>query len=1321
MSNLSPPPGSTPDGNYSAGASTPLASPRVPDHELIRRIGRGAYGEVWLARSVTGAFRAVKIVHRQSFDHDRPFEREFEGILKFEPISRRHESQVDILHVGRGDDCFYYVMELADDQATGGQINPDNYTPRTLKSDLLFHGRLPFEECVRIGIALTTALEHLHDNGLVHRDVKPSNIIFVNGVPKLADIGLVTGVDATRSFVGTEGFAAPEGAGTPQADLYSLGKVLYETATGKDRQEFPELPTLLRELPDREGLMELNAVVAKACRHDPKDRYATAAAMRAELELLQSGKSLARLHRTEKRLRFVQRAGAVVTALAAVIALGWLWQARQTDKVTTLATENLALAKQAEASATLAKENAQAARERLYAADINLAHQALKDDNLRLAQSLLENHVPQPGQSDLRGFEWRYLWQRTRSEELLTFPGQSTGSRVLAMSPDGAQVAVGGYEGGHIRLLDVSLRRVVATLQDTNAMMSLAYSPDGRILVSGSASDVHLWDPRSFTEVRRFTNAVAPAVFSPDGRFLLTGRDPWISPWNVQGWDDPKELLVWDTATWTVLHTATFPVSGRFSGSRDLYLQVAFGSDSRQVAVLTGGTTRLLSCPDLKELRVLPEDLPESATSRPFLALSPDKRTLALPSPEGYGVRLWDTVENRELRILPGHADHIFSARFSPDGDWLVTASPDQTIKLWQVATGELLHTFRGQADEVIDVVFSADGSRLASLGITEAVVKLWDAHQRPRPELLPPGLWPQGFEPSGQLVVLARRPERRPLSFDPTDFKLAPLPHPQVRDGFPVANKLHSISPDGRFHGLWNNKEDVLEVWDRRDGRLTSTVPNRTPYFSFDRRGRLVTTAITNSVGEPRVAVWDLPTGGLKWEVVGVKGYFSLFPTSAGDYVVTQREDQMQVARVEEDRLNPVLNLTVPIYLASAAISPDGHLLATAEGDITFRDLPEGQTLGVLKGHTRKTVHLAFSPDGRTLASIADDHTTRLWHVATQRELLRFPAATEDRDIFQVEFSPDGRALASYRHDGTNAVTSIYFAPSFAEIAVAEGGDYRTPAGEDPATWLAVAKALQRENRWEEALEACDEVLRRTANREELAWLADKARPLRVTVLKQLNRFDEAGTENCALLGIPLRKPAAPAEAIDLSAFYNALLADPPQADVAANDLSELPTGIQTFAGTVFDVRGKLHIIGPSPDREWRTDPQSIDGISVQRRLNRLHFLQAAGYQSKDIPVGERIGCFRVHFANEKTMEIPLRYNQNTSDWWELDHLPRELPEAIVAWRGASPHSRVSSHALRLFKLTWQNPLPEVEITTLDFVAEHPKTHPFLIALTAE
>ncbi|MBI4325960.1 MAG: hypothetical protein HY674_11930 [Chloroflexi bacterium] len=93
------------------------APPPIPDHELLRLIGLGSYGEVWLARNALGSLRAVKVVHRQSFDHDKPYEREFNGLKNFEPISHARESQVDIFHVGRNDEAgfFYYIMELADD------------------------------------------------------------------------------------------------------------------------------------------------------------------------------------------------------------------------------------------------------------------------------------------------------------------------------------------------------------------------------------------------------------------------------------------------------------------------------------------------------------------------------------------------------------------------------------------------------------------------------------------------------------------------------------------------------------------------------------------------------------------------------------------------------------------------------------------------------------------------------------------------------------------------------------------------------------------------------------------------------------------------------------------------------------------------------------------------------------------------------------------------------------------------------------------------------------------------------------------------------
>src|SRR3954454_5783891 len=106
--------------------------PSVPDHHLLGPIGKGSYGEVWLARNAIGAYRAIKIVYRQSFEDQRPFERELSGIQKFEPISRSHEGFVDILHAGLHDGYFYYIMELGDDDAHGQNIEPEHYSPKTL-------------------------------------------------------------------------------------------------------------------------------------------------------------------------------------------------------------------------------------------------------------------------------------------------------------------------------------------------------------------------------------------------------------------------------------------------------------------------------------------------------------------------------------------------------------------------------------------------------------------------------------------------------------------------------------------------------------------------------------------------------------------------------------------------------------------------------------------------------------------------------------------------------------------------------------------------------------------------------------------------------------------------------------------------------------------------------------------------------------------------------------------------------------------------------------------------------------------------------------
>ncbi len=340
------PPAGSPRTAPPAGTPDPPLPPAVPDYQLLRCIGRGSYGDVWLARNILGDLRAVKLVFRDRFSDPRPFEREFEGIQRFEPISRSHPSQLHILHVGMNDaaGCFYYVMELADDSNAPGPVsNPQSrspasapaaslparafsglplaYAPRTLRSELDASpgGRLPIPDCLRIGHSLATALQHLHDHKLVHRDIKPSNIIFVNEVAKLGDIGLVTDAGDTRSIVGTEGYLPPEGPGTPAADLYSLGKVLYEISTGQDRRRFPELPDDLRLWPDANSVTEFNEVLLKACAKTPDHRYTSAEAMRRDFDSLQQGRPVRRHQPPHGR---GGGARTLATALASVLLAG---------------------------------------------------------------------------------------------------------------------------------------------------------------------------------------------------------------------------------------------------------------------------------------------------------------------------------------------------------------------------------------------------------------------------------------------------------------------------------------------------------------------------------------------------------------------------------------------------------------------------------------------------------------------------------------------------------------------------------------------------------------------------------------------------------------------------------------------------------------------------------------------------------------------------------------------------------------------------------------------------------------------------------------
>jgi CHASE2 domain-containing sensor protein len=267
--------------------------PEAPDYQLFNPpFGEGAYGKVWLARNATGQWRALKAVYLANFDENTdPYEREFSGIKKYQPVSDKHPGLLRVEFVSeKQKGYFYYVMELGDPLEPGWEGEPSTYKPRDLVSERArSHGRrLPVRECVRIGLALSDALDFLHGQGLTHRDIKPQNIIFVNGQPKLADMGLITDIrplDQERTLVGTPGYMPPppERPGTPQADIYALGMVLYVLSTGRSTAFFPEIATTLVEGADPADFFPLNTVILTACQPDPKQRYSSAAEMHRAL------------------------------------------------------------------------------------------------------------------------------------------------------------------------------------------------------------------------------------------------------------------------------------------------------------------------------------------------------------------------------------------------------------------------------------------------------------------------------------------------------------------------------------------------------------------------------------------------------------------------------------------------------------------------------------------------------------------------------------------------------------------------------------------------------------------------------------------------------------------------------------------------------------------------------------------------------------------------------------------------------------------------------------------------------------------------------
>jgi hypothetical protein len=255
---------------------------RVGGVDLIRVIGSGAYGDVWLGLDGVNSPVAVKIIDRRTIRAEAA-SREERAMRLIQDGLTEHPNLVRLRHVGAEGDLFFYSMDLADPEDPELPAPGRKYRPTTLQSLLAPCVPLPVDECVRITLELLAGLEYLHGNGIVHRDMKPGNVLMVGGRWKLADFGLATNDQTEMTTVGTLGYLAPNGPLGRTGDLYAVGKILYGMLTGQSVSEFPSVSKGIARTPERVRFARVLRVVNRACHHQPEHRFAEVEEFRREL------------------------------------------------------------------------------------------------------------------------------------------------------------------------------------------------------------------------------------------------------------------------------------------------------------------------------------------------------------------------------------------------------------------------------------------------------------------------------------------------------------------------------------------------------------------------------------------------------------------------------------------------------------------------------------------------------------------------------------------------------------------------------------------------------------------------------------------------------------------------------------------------------------------------------------------------------------------------------------------------------------------------------------------------------------------------------